>query len=142
MRQPENVLVIPFIKKGDVLKVAVFYRRHSGYCQFVAGGLEDQESHLHAARREFFEETGQLRVVRILPLKTEAFIPKSEFADFRDQPDVEVVHAVAFGFQLAAMDFILSKEHRRIEWVTPSEAVDRLTFAFDREALRELLTRI
>ncbi len=142
MRQPENVLVIPFIKKGDELKVAVFYRRHSDYCQFVAGGLEDQESHLHAARREFFEETGQLRVIRILPLKIEAFIPKEEFVDFQDRPDIEAVHAVAFGFQLATPEFILSKEHYKVEWIPASEAAERLTFEFDREALRELLTRI
>ena len=58
MRAPYQILVIPYkVIQGDPL-FCVFRRSDCGQWQFVAGGGEDNEMPIEAAKREIFEETG------------------------------------------------------------------------------------
>ena len=63
-RKPIQVLVIPF-RIGPEPEFAVFHRSDEEMWQFIAGGVEDQEDAMQAARREAEEEasnTGSLVV--------------------------------------------------------------------------------
>ena len=63
-RKPIQVLVIPF-RIGSEPEFAVFHRSDEEMWQFIAGGVEDQEDAMQAARREAEEEasnTGSLVV--------------------------------------------------------------------------------
>ena len=52
MRAPFQILVIPFRRTAAGLEFAVLRRSDADYWQFVAGGGEDDETPLQAARRE------------------------------------------------------------------------------------------
>ena len=61
------MLVIPFyIDKNGYVIVAVLKRRDNGKWQFIAGGGEDNETALLAAKRESLEEGGSHRSREIL----------------------------------------------------------------------------
>jgi len=55
MRATFQVLVIPYILTNSEPEYAIFQTKQ-GYWQFIAGGGEDNETHLQAAKRESFEE--------------------------------------------------------------------------------------
>ena len=56
-RAPFQVLVYPYRKtREDGLEYALLKRSDAGYWQGIAGGGEDNETLLEAARREAYEE--------------------------------------------------------------------------------------
>ena len=57
MRAPFQILAIPY-RKGAECRFCVFHRADLDQYQFVAGGGEDAETPLEAAKREIKEETG------------------------------------------------------------------------------------
>ncbi|MDX9955097.1 MAG: NUDIX domain-containing protein, partial [Anaerolineae bacterium] len=58
-RAPFQVLVYPYRRKLDgQIEIALLKRADAGYWQGIAGGGEDPESPLEAARRETYEESG------------------------------------------------------------------------------------
>ena len=59
MRSPFQILVIPFKKNINQIKVAIFKRKNSLNWQFIAGGGEDNETPLEAAKRESHEEANE-----------------------------------------------------------------------------------
>lgn len=52
MRQPFQVLVIPFIKTEANYQFGVLHRTDADVWQFVAGGGEDEEAISETAKRE------------------------------------------------------------------------------------------
>lgn len=58
MRQPLQVTVFPFRMTLSGPEYAVFRRADDGCWQAVAGGVEDGEDLVSAARRESLEEAG------------------------------------------------------------------------------------
>jgi dihydroneopterin triphosphate diphosphatase len=58
MRAPFQVLVIPFRVLGSSVEYALFERADLNYWQGIAGGGEDEETPIEAARREVYEESG------------------------------------------------------------------------------------
>jgi dATP pyrophosphohydrolase len=58
-RAPFQVLVYPYLKAGaGRFEYALLKRSDAGYWQAIAGGGEDDETPLEAARREAYEEAG------------------------------------------------------------------------------------
>ena len=58
-RAPFQVLVYPYRRVDDgAFEYALLRRSDAGYWQAVAGGGEDDETPLEAARREAYEEAG------------------------------------------------------------------------------------
>jgi dihydroneopterin triphosphate diphosphatase len=65
-RAPFNVLVIPYRRvAGAICEYAVFRRAGSLTRQFIAGGGENDEKPMVAARREALEEAGIARCGRV-----------------------------------------------------------------------------
>lgn len=100
----------------------------------VSGKVESTDADLEAAlRRELEEETGLTGPRRVVPLDWE--VPFTA-----DNGETWRLHA--FGVEVdRSFRPELSAEHDASEWVTPGEAMARLHYEDNREAVRRLLER-
>lgn len=142
MRAPFQILAIPY-RKGAECRFCVFHRADLDQYQFVAGGGEDAETPLEAAKREIKEETG-VTAESVLPLTSMAYVPANVIAEKHRQlwpRDTFVIPEYAFAF-LCDADIRLSHEHTACEWLPYAEAMRRLTWDSNRTALYELNCRL
>jgi dATP pyrophosphohydrolase len=147
-RTPRNVLVFPFRRMATAgLEFAVFRRADDPgeFWQGVAGGVEDGETVLEAARRELAEETGiEAPAASWLTLDSQASIPATVYRDCATWgPDTFIVREFAFGVDVgAAPDVRLSHEHAEHRWVGLDEAQALVRYDSNRTALWELGERL
>jgi dATP pyrophosphohydrolase len=147
-RTPNNVLVLPFRRRADAsVEFAVFLRADQAgeVWQGVAGGVEDGESLLEAARREFAEETGiEAAAARWLLLDTRASVPAAIFQDSaRWGADTYVVTEHAFAVEVGGeSDVRLSHEHSECRWLDLAAASSLVRYDSNRTALWELSERL
>jgi 8-oxo-dGTP pyrophosphatase MutT (NUDIX family) len=101
----------------------------------VSGKVESTDHDLaHALRRELAEETGFTDPLDVFPL---------DWVVRFDGPDGRPWRLHAFGVRLADdASPRLSGEHEAYEWVEPAEALQRLHYEDNRDAVRRLLERI
>ena len=85
MRAPFQVLVLPYRWQEGKPEYAILKVVDGEYWQFVAGGGEDQETPLEAARRECLEETGLEG--EPFPLDSLTTIPKDHFLSASTWPE-------------------------------------------------------
>ncbi len=90
MRERYQVLVIPFMFEPE-LKVAIFQRSDDSYWQFIAGGGENGEEPIEAAKRESFEEAGIGPENEFIKLDTVSSVPKKHFSDHKNQKGFWVI---------------------------------------------------
>ena len=143
-RAPFQVLVLPYrlLPEGKV-RYAVFRRRDMGMTwQAIAGGGEDDETPLEAARREAWEEAGIPPESVYLPLDSLATVPVVHFPDFRDRDDRFVIPEHSFGVEVTGAELRLSREHVAVAWLPFAEAHARLRWDSNRNALWELDQRL
>jgi dihydroneopterin triphosphate diphosphatase len=141
-RAPFQVLVIPFRRTADDLLYALFHRADADVWQWIAGGGEDDERPIDAARREAGEEAGIPPASRILPLDSVASIPVDHFPDRAHwSPSLLVIPEYAFGIE-APGEIILCREHRSVEWLDYDRAYRRVAWDCNRTALWELHRRL
>ena len=76
-----QVLVLPYIIENNDVKFGVFHRSDMNVWQFIAGGGEDDETYIQAAKREVFEEAGIINTDKFYKLDTLCSIPVSIFGD-------------------------------------------------------------
>ncbi|MDO5845509.1 MAG: NUDIX domain-containing protein, partial [Methanocorpusculum sp.] len=74
MRAPFQILGIPYRISSEGPLFCVLHRSDEDVWQFVAGGGEEKETPLEAARREIFEETG-VSCGEIIQLTSLAYVP-------------------------------------------------------------------
>ena len=140
MRQPYNVLVIPF-RRAPELRFCVLQRTDAGWWQWVSGGVEEGESVVEAALREAEEELGVLGT--LFSLDMQAFVPRTAFSAHQSWPkDQYFVEEHAFAMELASEDVALSHEHSSAEWLDYEAAFQRLHWQSNQTALWELAERI
>ncbi|MBM4041866.1 MAG: NUDIX pyrophosphatase [Planctomycetes bacterium] len=143
MRMPFQVLVIPFRRTAAGVEYAVLKRSDADWWHFVAGGGEEGESPLDAARRETREEIGITPKGELLPLDSMATIPRHWFAAGAEwPPEVYVVPEYAFAVETGEAELTLSEEHTELRWVPYDEAQALLTWDSNRTALWELNERL
>ena len=142
-RAPYQVLVIPFVRTAHGLRFAVFHRADADMWQWIAGGGEDDETPLQAARREAFEEGGIVDSETMISLQSLAAIPVEYFAD-RDHwdPTMRFIPEYSFAIELEQAQITLCEEHRCFEWLSYDEAFRRVYWDSNRVALAELQRRI
>ncbi len=102
----------------------------------VSGKVEPDDPSFEAAlRRELTEETGLEHPRRVIPLDWEVVF---------DAPEgKETWRLHAFGVEVdAGWTPTLSAEHEAFEWVTASEAIGRLHYGDNREAVSRLVERL
>jgi len=93
MRKTYQVLVIPFIYTSE-LNVALFLRSDNNCWQFIAGGGENGEKPINAAKRESFEESGISSDNKFIALDTVSSIPKKCFSHHQNQNGIWVIQNI------------------------------------------------
>ena len=143
-RAPFQVLVFPYrLKPGTGLEYAVFRRADLGFWQGLAGGGEDAETPLEAAKREAFEEGGIPPESRYLTLDSTATIPVVDIYGYlRWGDDVLVVPEHCFGVEAGGLAIALSHEHVEFRWVGYEAAGALLKYDANKTALWELDMRL
>lgn len=101
----------------------------------VSGKVDPGDrDYAEALRRELVEETGFAAPTRLFPLDWEV-----SFAG----PDGRRWRLHAFGVELPGPDPpVLSAEHDAFEWVSSDQAIERLHYEDNREAVRRLVDRL
>ena len=142
-RAPFQVLVFPYrvLADGEIL-YAIFRRRDDRHWQAIAGGGEDDETPLQAARREAWEEAGIDPASPFMALDSLATIPVDNFPELRDRADLYVVPEHSFGVQVCDDPLRRSPEHTEIAWLPYADAYARLRWDSNRNALWELDRRL
>ena len=74
MRAPYQILAIPNRTIKEIREFCIFHRADFDQWQFIAGGGEDDETPIEAAKREILEETG-IEAQNITQLVCTAYIP-------------------------------------------------------------------
>ncbi len=143
-RAPFQVLVYPYRKASDGrFEYALMKRADEGFWQGIAGGGEDNESALEAAKRETLEETGIPATSDFLKLDTVESVPVTEFRDsHRWGADVYVVPQYCFGVDAQNVQIAISREHTEYQWFSYEDAHTLLKFDGNKTALWELNKRL
>lgn len=140
MRQPFQVLVVPYVK--DTNSFLVFHRKDFGIWQFISGGGEDNETPLQAVRREVIEETG-IKKFKCLKLSSMTTIPVAYVGQIECEEAMipEVAFAIVID-QQTADKIVLSSEHSEYKMVTYKEALAMLKYDSNKSALWEFCHRL
>jgi dATP pyrophosphohydrolase len=138
MRAPYQVLVFPFFQESDSISYCLFRRIDLGVWHGVAGGGEEGEAPLEAAKREAFEEAGIQDMHEIVQLASVSSIPVVAISGFIWGLDTPVVPEYTFGIMLNDRRIHLSDEHSAYEWCDFTKAYSRLHWDSNRTALWEL----
>jgi dATP pyrophosphohydrolase len=143
-RAPFQVLVLPYRRgNGGNYEFALFRRADDSAWQGIAGGGEDDETPLEAARREAWEEGGIPLEASYLPLDTVTSVAVTNFGDsYLWGEHVYVIPEYTFGVELSTHEMVLSAEHAESSWVPFGAAVQLLRYDSNRLALWELNQKI
>ena len=131
------------LSRDGTPKYCVFHRSDCDEWQFIAGGGEDAETPLEAAKREAFEEGGA-RSEAWIELKSLSYLPVtviSEKCRRHWSENTYVIPEYTFGFECKD-DIKLSREHTECVWLTYDEAMRKLKWDSNRTALYELNCRL
>lgn len=143
-RAPFQVSVLPFRQSVESNTEYLIFRRSDHlYWQFIAGGGEDVESPLEAAKREAFEEAGIPATYPYLSLQTTASATVNEFKDAHLwDPQLLVIPIHYFGVHVDELEILLSREHLDCRWLSYNTAQALLKWDSDKTALWELEQRL
>ena len=145
-RLPFQVLVFPYhVEQDGKILYALFRRPETagGFWQAIAGGVQQGETVLVAARREAHEEAGIKPISRFLMLRSNASIPVTRITgEFTWGPDVFTAQDYSFGVRVADQNLKLSDEHIEYRWVDFETAHSLLRFDSNKHALWELNERL
>lgn len=137
MKAPFNVFVIPyFVNKDNTVDYTIFKRSDEGYWQFIAGGGEDNESAMQAAKRESFEEAGISSESEYLDLNFKEMLRVEDVRGYLWGPDVTKIPNHGFAVQVKTKQIILSHEHTEYKWVNCDEALNMLKWDGNKKALK------
>jgi dATP pyrophosphohydrolase len=134
------VLILPYRRVADGgYEFAVFSRSDYDCWQGIAGGGEDEETPLQAARREAMEEAGIATDCAFLRLDTTASVPVTCFRASASWGDhLYVIPEYSFGVDATGVRMRVSDEHREFRWLPYAEAERLLMYDSNRVALWEL----
>ena len=101
MRAAFQILAIPYRIMDGTPRYCVFRRADHDQWQFIAGGGEDNETPLEAAKRETFEEGG-VQAQKWIELKSLSYLPITVISEKCRQHwsnDTYVIPEYTFGFE-------------------------------------------
>ncbi len=139
MRAPYQILAIPYKISGTQRLFCIFRRADSDEWQFIAGGGEDDETPIEAAKREAFEESG-IESANWKELKSLSYLPATVIQQKHRKnwdKNTYVIPEYSFGVEYTE-NITLSAEHTEYIWTTYEEAVKKLEWDSNRTALYEL----
>ena len=143
-RAPFNALVYPYRRlENNEFEYALLRRSDEGWWQGVAGGGEDNETPLEAAKRETYEETGIssespfLQLDTVIPVRVTEFSVSAIWGE-----DVYVIPMYCFGVEVTDRPLVLSHEHTEYRWLKYEEADSLMKYDGNKTALWELDRRL
>ena len=143
MRAPYNVLVLPYFLGKERPLFCILKRSDLNIWQFIAGGGEDDEPPLTAARRESLEEAGIPMEKEYRKLESMCYVPANSFSkEAQEAWGKYVVPVYTYCVNVDTLEIKLSHEHTEFKWCTCEEAMRSVHFDSDRTALYELNERI
>jgi dATP pyrophosphohydrolase len=143
-RSPFQILVFPYYQfGGDEYEYALLKRSDAGWWQAVAGGGEDDETPLEAAKREANEEIGIAKDSFFLCLDTIVWVRVTEFSDsYLWGENVYVIPQYCFGVLARDKRIVISDEHSEFRWLKYKDADAIMTYEGNRTAFWELNQRL
>lgn len=141
MRAPFQVLVFPFFKEGDKYLYAIFKRTDLNIWQAIAGGGEDNEDPITAAKREANEEAQINQESNFIRLSSMTTIPAKNIRGLQWN-EIVMIPEIAFGVELSDKNLNMSHEHTQYSWLEFSEALEKLKYDSNKSALWELNYRL
>lgn len=139
MREPYQILSIPYRIVDGTPLFCIFRRRDSDYWQFIAGGVENGETTIEAAKRETIEESGvEPKIIK--QLTCVAYVPAEVIAESRRQhwdKNTFVIPEYSFAFE-CDLEPTLSNEHTEYKWLTYDEARKLLKWDSNKVAMYEI----
>lgn len=139
MREPYQILSIPYRIIDGTPLFCIFRRRDSDYWQFIAGGVENGETTIEAAKRETIEESGvEPKIIK--QLTCVAYVPAEVIAESRRQhwdKNTFVIPEYSFAFECDS-EPTLSNEHTKYKWVTYDEGRKLLKWDSNKVAMYEI----
>ena len=139
MREPYQILAIPYRIVDGTPLFCIFRRADGSYWQFIAGGGENGETPIEAAKRETIEEIG-VKPNNIKQLTCIAYVPAEVIAESRRQhwdKNVYVIPEYSFAFECDS-EPTLSNEHTEYKWLTYDEARKLLQWDSNKVAMYEI----
>src|ERR1700694_2144546 len=118
-RAPLQVLVLPFRGKKGKLQYAILRRADDGSWQGIAGGGDDCETPVEAAKREAEEEAGIPPSTPLYPLQSTSSVPVACISEGQRKHwhrDLFVLPNYAFAVDCNNIHLRLSAEHTEFEW--------------------------
>ena len=142
-RAPFQILVFPYRPtESGVFEYAVFKRSDAHYWQGIAGGGEQGESPLIAARREANEEAAIPLSAPYLELSSMNSVPVIAVCGFLWGEHVLVIPEYCFGVDATDCQLKLSLEHEEMRWTDYEDAYSLLKWDSNRNAMWELNFRL
>lgn len=143
MREPYQILSIPYRIVNDTTLFCIFHRTNGDYWQFIAGGGENNEKPIQAALREIKEETG-VTAEKLTELKSVAFVPAVVVAENMRthwNKNIFVIPEYSFAFECSA-DPTISREHCEYQWLPYDVARKLLKWDSNKVAMYEAMCRL
>jgi dATP pyrophosphohydrolase len=139
-----QVVVIPFrLRETGDPEYALFCRSDDGKWQPIAGGAEDSETSVMAARREAAEEARLPGTAALYQLQAMDTVPVIDFVGRETWPsDLYVVPQFSFAADATDLELATSREHTDFAWLDFEDAVSRLSYQSNAIALWELHERL
>jgi dATP pyrophosphohydrolase len=144
-RSPFQVLVFPYRLIANQGPLYCIFKRNpetGGYWQGIAGGGEQGETPLDAAKREAHEEANISPNNAYMQLDSLVTIPVEKVCGFLWGSDILVIPEYSFGVKLLDENIILSNEHTEYKWVGYKTAYEMLHWDSNKNALWELNYRV
>lgn len=143
MRKPIQVLVLPYKRENGKILFLVLKRSDLNVWQGVAGGVEENESILEAAKREANEEAGISFTNKYIKLESNSTIPVNFISgNFYWGEDIYNVTEYCFGVCVVNDNIELSSEHNEFKWLSYDDAFKLFKWDSNRNALWELNERL
>ena len=139
MREPYQILAIPYRIVDGTPLFCIFRRADSNIWQFIAGGVENGETQFEAAKRETIEEIG-VEPKDIKQLTCIAYVPAEVIAESKRQhwdKNTYVIPEYSFAFECDS-EPTLSNEHTEYKWLTYDEARKLLKWDSNKIAMYEI----
>ena len=139
MREPYQILAIPYRIVDGTPLFCIFRRADSNIWQFIAGGVENGETQFEAAKRETIEEIG-VEPKDIKQLTCIAYVPAEVIDESKRQhwdKNTYVIPEYSFAFECDS-EPTLSNEHTEYKWLTYDEARKLLQWDSNKVAMYEI----
>ena len=142
MRLPHQVLGFPYKKEKDGSYLYGIFQRNSDkeIWQGIAGGVESfDKSYLEAFKREAYEEANIDKNSKVIELKSMCTIPVPKITkNFIWGEETLLIYEHSFGVEVQNQIIKLSKEHKKMKWLSYEDALKILTYDSNKNALWEL----